>query len=143
MADFQCGGLIDLGPKLLSQSAQIIREYHRLVARAGNGCIAEARAEQVRMNAGVCVNEDALCCKPLGTVAGNGVAVIEVAVVSGIELDSAVIIEPRSNSTIQCDRLDEGEIAVGGAERFVRGRELDPVADREFVGHFPVDTDAS
>ena len=100
MADFQRGGLADFGPKLLSQAAHVIREDYRLVACAGDGYIAEARTEQVGMNASIGVNEDALGSKPLGTVASNGVAVIEMAMVGGMELDSAVVVEPRGNSAI-------------------------------------------
>jgi len=63
------------------------------VACAGDGDVAEARIEQVRVDGGVGVHEDALGSEALGTVAGDGVSVIEMAVIVGVEFDLAVVVE--------------------------------------------------
>ena len=47
------------------------------MAGAGNGDIAEAGVEQVRVNPGIGVNEDALGGEALGAMAGDGIAVVE------------------------------------------------------------------
>ena len=43
------------------------------MAGAGDGDVAEAGVEQVRMDAGVGIDEDTLGCESLGAVAGNGI----------------------------------------------------------------------
>ena len=53
------------------------------MAGAGDGDVAEAGVEQVRVDAGIGVHEDALGGEALGTVAGDGVAVVEMAVLAG------------------------------------------------------------
>ena len=60
---------------------------------AGDGDIAKAGVEQVRVDAGVGVHKDALGGETLGTVAGHGVTVVEVAMVLGVEFDLAVAVE--------------------------------------------------
>ena len=45
------------------------------------------------MDAGIGVNENAFGGEPLGTVAGNSIAVIEMAVLAGVEFDLAVVAE--------------------------------------------------
>ena len=61
------------------------------MAGARHGNVGEACVEQVRVNAGVGVNEDALGGKPLRAVAGDGIAVIEVRMFAGIEFNPAII----------------------------------------------------
>jgi hypothetical protein len=41
------------------------------------------------VDAGIGMNEDALGCETLGAVTGDGVAVVEVRMLSGVELDLA------------------------------------------------------
>ncbi len=72
------------------------------------------------MDAGVGVDEDTLGGETLGTVTGDGVAVIEVPVVSGVEFDLPIIVEPGGNAAVGCDGLDYSEIPVGDAESFIR-----------------------
>src|ERR1700733_4869258 len=95
------------------------------------------------MNVGIGVDKDPLGGKPLGAVAGDGVAVIEVAMLRGVELDLPVVIEPCSNSSAGRNGFDNGKVTVGDGEQFIRGRELNSVANREFMGNFTVDTDTS
>ena len=64
------------------------------MAGAGDGDVAEAGVEQVRMDAGIRVHEDALGGEALGTVARDGIAVVKVTMLFGIELNSAVVVQP-------------------------------------------------
>ena len=54
-----------------------------LVAGAGDGDVAEAGVEQVRVDAGVGVNENAFGGEALGAVAGDGIAVVEMTMLAG------------------------------------------------------------
>ena len=62
-------------------------------ARARNRDVAEAGIEQVRVNFGIGVNEDAFGGEALGTVTGDGITVVEMTMLVGVEFDQAVIIE--------------------------------------------------
>ena len=68
------------------------------------------------MDARVGMNQNTFGGESLRAVTGDGVAVIEVPVLGGIEFHSAVVVEPCNNPTIEFDRLDDGEVAVGDAE---------------------------
>ncbi len=80
---------------------------------------------------GIGMHENTLGGEALGAVAGDGVAVVEMAMLAGVEFDLAVVVEPSGETTIGVDRLDDSEVAIGNAERFVRRGELDSIAYRE------------
>ena len=115
LADPQRGGLADFRPELLAEFSSIVGEHRRLVAGARDGNVAKAGVEQVGMDASIGVDQDALGGEALGTVAGDGVAMIEMAMFGRVELDEPVIIRPRGNSAIRRDGFDHGKIAVGDA----------------------------
>ena len=94
------------------------------------------------MDASIGVNQDAFGSKPLGAVTGDGVAVIEVAMLCRLELDLPVIIQSCGNTAIWSDCLDKSEIAVSDAERFIGRGKLNSFANREVVSHFAIDADA-
>ena len=112
------------------------------MAGAGDGDVAKAGIEQVRVDAGVGVDEDALGGEALGAVAGDGIAVVEVAMLFGVELNLAVVVEAGGNATIGRDGLDDGKVAIGDAERLVGRGELDAVADGKLPVDFAIDADA-
>ena len=58
---------------------------------------------------------------------GDGIAVVEMAMLDSVELDLAVVLEACGDPTIGMDRLDGGEVAIGNAKRFVGCGELDAV----------------
>ena len=93
------------------------------------------------MDGGIGVNKYAFGGEALGAVTGDGVAVVEMPMLTGAELDLPVVVEAGGEATIGMDRLDDGEIAIGNAERFVRCGELDAVAYRELAVDFAVDAD--
>ena len=80
------------------------------------------------MDASISVNENAFGGEPLRAVIGDGIAVVEMTMLDGVELDLAVVIEACRKPTLGMDRLDGREVAIGDAKRFVRGCELDAVA---------------
>jgi hypothetical protein len=63
------------------------------VKSAGDGDVAKAGVEKVWVDAGIGVNQDALGGETLRAVAGDGVAVVEMAMLAGAELDLAVAVE--------------------------------------------------
>ena len=80
------------------------------------------------MDAGIGVNEDPFGSEALRTVTGDGVAVVEMTMLAGVEHDLAVVVEAGGEPTIAVDRLDDGEVAIGNAKRFVGRGELDAIA---------------
>jgi len=89
--DFQRGSLGNVGAGLRTELRHVVGEERGLVAGAGNGNVAEAGVEQVWVNAGVGVHEDALGGEALGAVASDGVAMVKMAVVVGVDIDLTVI----------------------------------------------------
>ena len=112
------------------------------MAGAGDRDVAEAGVEQIRVDAGIGMNEDALGGKTLGAVAGDGVAVVEMTMLAGVELDLAAVVQTGGEATIGKDRFDGSEVAVGNAKGFVRGGELNAVADGELPFDLPINADA-
>ena len=77
----------------MAEFRHVVGEERSLVAGAGDGDVAEAGVEQVRVDAGVGVDENALGGKALRTVTGDGVAVVEMTVLAGVEFDLAAVVE--------------------------------------------------
>jgi hypothetical protein len=69
--------------ELRGEFRHVVGEERRLVAGARDGDVGEAGVEQVRVDAGIGVNEDAFGGKALGAVTGNGVAVVEMTMLVG------------------------------------------------------------
>ena len=78
------------------------------MAGAGDGDVAEAGVEQVRVDAGIGVNENAFGGEALGAVTGDCVAVVEMTMLVGVEFDLAVVVEAGGEATIGVDRLNRG-----------------------------------
>ena len=71
----------------------VVGEERGLAAGAGDGDIREARVEQIWVNAGIGVNEDAFGGEALGAVTGDGIAVVEMTMLVWVEFDLAVVVE--------------------------------------------------
>jgi hypothetical protein len=108
LIDFQGGRLRDLGSELKPQLCHVVSEERGLVAGAGDGDVPEAGVEEIRVDARIGVNENAFGGEVLGAVTGDGVAVVEVTILAGVELDLAVVVEACGKPTIGMDRLDGG-----------------------------------
>jgi hypothetical protein len=74
--------------------------------------VTKAKVEQVRVDADIGADKDALGGEALGTVTGHGVSAVEVAVVLGVELDLAVAVEKGENEAIRGDGLDGGKAVL-------------------------------
>lgn len=142
LVDLQSGSLIDRSLELLAELGCIIGKDRRFIAGAGDGHVTETEAEQIVVDASVGVNQGALGSETLGTVAGYGVAVVEVAVLAGIEFDVPLVVQSCPDSTIWFDGFDHGKVAVGDAELFVGRGELNAIPNREIMDRLPKDADS-
>src|ERR1700722_416635 len=140
--DFQSGCLRDLGSQLEPEFCQVVGEERGLVASTRDGDVAEAGVEQVRGDTGIGVDENAFGGEPLGAMTGDGIAVVEMTMLTAIEFDLAVVVEADGQATIGVDRLDRGHVAICNAERFVGGSKLDAFTYGEFPLDLLVDADA-
>jgi hypothetical protein len=111
--------------RLGAELCDVVGEERGLVAGAGDGDVSEAGVEQVRVNFGISVDENTFGGKPLGAVAGDGVAVVEMTMLVGVKFDLAVVVEADGQAPVGMDRLDRGHVAICNAERFVGRGELD------------------
>jgi len=111
------------------------------VAGARDRDIAEAGVEQVRVDPRVSVNENTFGSEPLRAVTGDSIAVVEMTMFDGIELDLTAVVEACTKPTIGMDGLDGREIAIGDAKQFVWGCELDAVAYGELTFDLLIDAD--
>jgi hypothetical protein len=77
--------------------SHVVRKKGGLVACAGNRDVAEAGVEEVRVNAGVGIYQDALCGEALRAVAGDCISVVKVPMLLGVEFNPAVIVKADGN----------------------------------------------
>ena len=128
--------------QLLSKIGSVIGVDLSVVACARDRDVAEAGVEQIWVDTGVGMDEDAFSGKALGAVTGDGVAVVEMTMLDGVELDLAAVIEAYRKPTVGMNRLDGREVAIGNAERFVGRSKLDAVAHGELAFDLSVDANA-
>jgi hypothetical protein len=88
------------------------------------------------------VNENTFCGEPLRAMTCDGIAVVEMTMLDGVELDLTAVVEPCTKPTIGMNGLYGREVATGDAKRFVRSGELDAVACRELTFDFLIDADS-
>ena len=101
LADFQGGGFGNVGAELGGKFCHVAGEERGLVTSAGDGDVGEAGVEQVGVNARIGVDEDGVGGEALGAMTGYGVAVDEMTMVSGVELDLTVVVEPGGDAAIR------------------------------------------
>lgn len=75
-------------------------------------------------------------------MAGNGVPVVKMAMLFGIEFDLLAVVEAGRDASIRRHGFDGGKVAVGDAKRLVWSGELNTIADRKLARSFPIDADA-
>ncbi len=80
------------------------------MAGAGDGDVGETGVEQVRVDAGIAVNEDPFGGQALGAMTGDGIAVVEMTMLVWVEFDLAVVVEADGQATIGVDRLDRSHV---------------------------------
>jgi hypothetical protein len=91
---------------LRAEFCHVVGEECDLVTGAGDGDIGETRVEQVRVDTGIGMNEDAFGGEALGAMTGDGVAVVEMSMLAGGELNLPVVVEAGGYTAIGCNRLD-------------------------------------
>ena len=89
LIDLQGRGFRDIGSQLGPELCNVIGEERGLVAGPGDGDVGEAAVEQVWVDASIGVDEDAFGGEALGAVTGDGVAVVEMTMLRGVELNLA------------------------------------------------------
>ena len=94
----------------------VIRVDLNVVACARDRDVAEAGVEQVWVDTGIGVNEDPFGGEALGAVTGDGVAVVEMTMLVGVEFDLATVVEADGQATLGVDRLDRGHVAICNAK---------------------------
>ena len=90
----------NLATQPLAKLGSVIGIDLSVEACARDGNVGEAGVEQVWVDAGVAVHEDAFCSEPLGAMTGNGVAVVEMTMLVGVEFDLAVVVEADGYSCV-------------------------------------------
>jgi hypothetical protein len=95
--------------------AHVVGKERSLVAGTGDRDVTETGVDQVRVNAGIRVHEDALCGKALRTVAGYRIPVVEVAVLSGVKLDAPISVEPSGNEALRTNGFDHRNFPIRDA----------------------------
>src|ERR1700691_2171532 len=83
----------NLATQPLAKLGSVIGIDLSVEACSRDGNVAKAGVEQVRVDPSVSVNENAFGGKALGAVTGNGVAVVEMTMLVGVEFDLAVVVE--------------------------------------------------
>jgi hypothetical protein len=81
-----------ISTQLSPKPCDVIGEEHELMTGAGDGNVSEAGADQVRVDAGIGIDQDAFGSQTLRAMAGDGVTVIEVTMFNRIEVDFTVVI---------------------------------------------------
>lgn len=81
------------------------------------------------MDAGVGVDEDAFGGTPLPAVAGDPVALVEMTMLTRVELDLAAVIEAGENATFGQSRFDHSHVPIGDADRCIGRGKLNAVTE--------------
>src|SRR5580698_5250124 len=131
----------NLATQPLAKFGSVIGIDLSVEACARDGNVAEAGVEKVRVDPSVSMNENAFGGEPLRAVTGDGIAVVEMTMLNGVEFDLAAVVEACRKSTVGMDGLDRREVAIGDAKRFVWGCELNAVAYGELTFDFLIDAD--
>jgi len=100
------GGFAHIGAEALGKGGGIIGVNVGVLGRARNGDVGKAGVEEFGERIGVHIDEDAVFGQTLGTVAGKGIAVIEVAHPSGVKIDSSSVIHFHGQAIVIADGFD-------------------------------------
>jgi hypothetical protein len=82
-----------ISAQLRSEPGHVVCEERQLMTGTGDGDVCEAGVEQIGMNRGIGIDQDALRRETLRAMTGDGVTVIKVTMFNGIEVDFAFVIE--------------------------------------------------
>ena len=128
------GGFAHIGAEALGKRRGIIGVNVGVLGRAGNGDVGKAGVEEFGERIGVHIDEDAVFGQTLGTVAGDGIAVIEVPHPSGVKIDSSSVIHFHGQAIVIADGFDPAAITVVHVEILIIVRELDAITGENSHG---------
>jgi hypothetical protein len=137
------GGFGHIGAEALGKGGGIIGVNVGVLGRTRNGDVGKAGVEEFGERIGVHIDEDAVFGQTLGTVAGNGIAVIEVPHPSGVEIDSSSVIHFHGQAIVIADGFDPAAITVVHVEVLIIVRELDAITGRELMRKAGVNIDSA
>ena len=137
------GGFGHIGAEALGKDGGIVGVNVGVLGRTRNGDVGKAGVEEFGERIGVHIDEDAVFGQTLGTVAGNGIAVIEVPHPSGVEIDGAAIIHSHGQAIVIADGFDPAAITVAHVEILIIVRELDAITGRELTRKAGVNIDSA
>ena len=133
LVEIESGGFAHIGAEALGKRGGIISINVGILGRAGDGDVGKAGVEEFGERVGVHIDEDAVLGQTLGTVAGNGIAVIEVPHPSGVEIDRSSVIHFHGQAIVIAGGFDTTAITVVHVEIFIIVRELDAITGGEFA----------
>ena len=112
LRNFHSGGFADFMAEILAQRGRMIGIDARIDAGAGYRNIGEAGVDEVGMYRGIDMDQHAVGGESLGAVAGDRIAMIEVAVIPIGKRDRAAIVEAGGDLSMRRDGLDGGKVPV-------------------------------
>src|SRR6266567_2995386 len=136
-------GFAHIGAEALGKRGGSIGVNVGVLGRAGDGDVGKAGVEEFGERIGVHIDEDAVFGQTLGNVAGNGIAVIEVADPGGVKSDSSFVIHFDGQAIVIADGFDPTAITVVYIDIFIIVRELDAIAGRELPRKAGVNIDSA
>ena len=92
MIDSQTRNLRDIGSQFGAELRYVVVEKRGLVAGAGDGYVGETPIDQIGMDTGIGVDENAVGGKSLGCVTGDRVTVVEMTMVASVKSNLAVLL---------------------------------------------------
>src|SRR5580704_9094408 len=137
------GGFAHIGAEALGKGDGIIGVNVGVLGRTRNGDVGKAGVEEFGERIGVHIDEDAVFGQTLGTVAGDGIAVIEVPHPSGVKIDGSSIIHFHGQAIVIADGFDPAAITVVYVEVLIIVRELDAIAGGELARKVGVNIDSA
>jgi hypothetical protein len=126
-------GFADIGAEALGKRRCIIGVNVGVLGRPRNGDVGKAGVEEFGERIGVHIDEDAVFGQTLGTMAGNGIAVIEVSHPSGVKSDSSSVIHFHGQAIVVVDGFYPAAITVVHVEILIIVRELDAITGGELA----------
>ena len=133
LVKIESGGFAHIGAEVLGKCRGIIGVNVGVLGGAGDGDVGKAGVEELGERIGVHIDEDAVFGQTLGTVAGNGIAVIEVPHPSGVKTDSSSVIYFDGQAIVIAYGFDPAAITVVHVEILIIVSELDAIAGGELA----------
>src|SRR5580658_8258506 len=134
------GGFAHIGAEALGKRGGIIGVNVGVLGCPRNGDVGKAGVEEFGEHIGVHIDQDTVFGHTLGTVAGNGITVIEVPRPSGVKTDSSSDIHFEGQAIVIAYGFDPAAITVVNVEILVIVRELDAIAGGELARKVGVNT---